>query len=298
MSNVQLSESVARFAHSAPFAQARAFVAGCAERACAVSFWAVAESTGEAAPEAWFRALEFLWEPGAVDEARVGALYRELQELLDEAPDDGDLDSVAAQGFDVAHSGLGFLLWGKAQGADQIALAAGEFVADLGELVGRDLASREQGAQEGDVRTLSSRSDDPVAVLLPTLRASAAEAGRHYVAAAAAWHDSDADTLSEPAIRVTAVLDRSAVIAKYGNSVPHFGVVGRIVEGADAGRYVRVYRLADLAQSEEERAEAEGVMIFVANDPEMTVAPVGEWVEDWAGVEESFERDGRRIDWT
>ncbi|WOX22349.1 hypothetical protein [Streptomyces solicathayae] len=297
MSNVHLSESVGRFAHSASFAQARAFVAGCAERACAVAFWAVAESTGEAAPDAWFRALDLLWEPGAVDEARVELLYRELQELLDAASDEGDLDSVAVEGFDAVHSGLGFLLWGKAQGADQIALAAGEFVAELGERAGQDLGSREQAAQKGDVGTLSSRSDDAVAVLLPTLRVSAAEVGRHYVAVAAAWRDGVAGTSSESTIRVTAVLDRSAVIAKYGNSVPRFGAVGRIVAGADAGRYVRVDRLADLAQTEEE-GEAEGVMIFVADDPEMTVAPVGEWVEDWAGVEESFERDGHRIDWT
>ncbi|MGW1883989.1 hypothetical protein [Streptomyces sp. NPDC001970] len=73
--------------------------------------------------------------------------------------------------------------------------------------------------------------------------------------------------------------------------------MGRIVAGADAGRYIRVDRLADLAETPEEREEARGSMIRVADDPAMDTNCVGEWVEDWADAEESFERDGRQVDW-
>lgn len=39
------------------------------------------------------------------------------------------------------------------------------------------------------------------------------------------------------------------------------------------------------------------MMIRVADDPDMQINCVGEWVEDWASVEESFRLDGRQVDW-
>ncbi|MFG2334628.1 hypothetical protein ACGFMM_34185 [Streptomyces sp. NPDC048604] len=286
MSDVELSDSVAGFAFSASSEQAAAFVAACAERAGAVAFWALAGSTGQAAPEPWFRALELLWEPGPVDDAQVSAVYDELQALLDAMPEDGgDLDSLAAEACDVVHSALGVLLWGDPMGATQIALSAAEFAAGLGEQAGEDLAARELVAQERDVRAIEAGGDRPD---LAALRATSAEDGRQYVTVAAAWHRT-------PTLRVTATVDRSAVIAKHANAVPHYGVVGRIVEGGGTGRYVRVDRLADGVA---EGADAEGVMIRVADDPDVTVDVEAEWVEDWPAVEEAFERDGRRIDWS
>jgi hypothetical protein len=287
VSDVELSENVAGFAFSASSEQTRAFVAACAERAGAVAFWALAKSTGQPAPEPWFRALDLLWEPGPVDDAQVSAVYDELQGLLDDMPDDGsDLDSIAAEAGDVVHSALGVQLWGDPMGAMQIALAAAEFAARLGSRVDQVLAARELAAQEHDVRAIEAgtRLD------LPTLRAIAAENGRYYMAVAAAWYQA-------PALRVTATVDRSAALAKYANAVPHYGVVGCIVEGNDTGKDVRVDRVADLGRPEE-GPEAKGVMIRVASDPDITVDVCAEWAEDWPAVEMILERDGRRVDWS
>lgn len=108
---------------------------------------------------------------------------------------------------------------------------------------------------------------------------------------------------SPGAPRVTAVPDRSEVIAAHAGAPRHYGVVGRIVSGDGTGRYVRVDKLADLAgtgdtaEDDGQRAEPAGVVIRVADDPDLQVGCVNEWVEDWAGVEEAFRRDGRRIDW-
>lgn len=58
--------------------------------------------------------------------------------------------------------------------------------------------------------------------------------------------------------------------------------------------------MADLDESPEEHTastESTGVMIRVADDPDMQINCVGEWVEDWASVEESFRLDGRQVDW-
>ncbi|MET8732473.1 hypothetical protein ABZV81_35685 [Streptomyces parvus] len=287
MSDVELPGSVAGFAFSASSEQAGAFVAACAERAGAVAFWALAKSTGQAAPEPWFRALDLLWEPGPVDDAQVSAVYDELQGLLDDMPDDGgDLDSVAAEAGDVVHSALGLLLWGDPMGATQIALSVAEFAAGLGERAGQDLAAREQAAQERDVQAIEAGTQPD----LSALRATAAEDGRYYMAVAAAWHQT-------PTLRVTATIDRSAVLAKHANAVPHYGVVGRIVEGHDTGKYLRVDRMADLGL-QEDGPEAKGVMIRVAGDPDITVDVCAEWAEDWPAVAETFERDGRRVKWS
>ncbi|WP_255953857.1 hypothetical protein [Streptomyces odontomachi] len=90
--------------------------------------------------------------------------------------------------------------------------------------------------------------------------------------------------------RVTAVPDRSDVIAAHAGAIRRYGVVGRVVSGDGAGRWVRVDKVADTGGSA-------GVMIRIADDPGLRVNCVNEWVEDWAGVEESFLRDGRRVDW-
>ncbi|MGW1771361.1 hypothetical protein [Streptomyces sp. NPDC002104] len=284
---MELSENVAGFAFSASSEQAGAFVAACAERTGAVLLWALANSTGQAAPEPWLRALDLLWAPGPVDNAQVSAVYNELQGLLDEMPDDdGDLDSVSAEAGDLVHSALGVLLWGDPTGAMQIALAAAEFTAGLGERAGRALAARELATQERDVRAIEAGTLPD----LPALRATAAEDGRYYMAVAAAWRQI-------PTLRVTATVDRSIVLAKHANAVPHYGVVGCIVEGHDTGKYLRVDRVADLGWPEE-GPEATGVMIRVASDPDITVDVRAEWIEDWPAVEETFERDGRRVDWS
>ncbi|WP_280402159.1 hypothetical protein [Nocardia carnea] len=182
---MQLSERVLGFAFTASAEQAGGFVAACAERVGAVAFWALGESTGQAASESWLRALDLLWKPWPVDDAQVAAVYNELQDLLDGMADNGhDLQSVAVEAGQVVHSALGLLLCGDPMVAAQIALAASELAAGLGERANRALAAREQAAQERDVRTIeaSARPD------LPALRATAAEDGRYYLAAAAAWH--------------------------------------------------------------------------------------------------------------
>ncbi|WP_406862848.1 hypothetical protein ABZO31_21445 [Streptomyces sp. HUAS MG47] len=293
---MDLSEDVMRFARSASFEQARGFMAACSERAGAVAFWAYAESTGRAAPEAWFRAMELLWEPGPVDFEEVGGVYGELQESVDGMSEQGDaldeLDELAAEAIDVAHTALGVVLGGgggdggDSLGATQVALTALDFAAGLGERAGRDLAARDQAAQERDIQA-ANRDGQPD---LLALRAAAAEDGRYYMGVAAAWQRATAGPPPGPALRVTATVDRSAVLAKYAHAVPRYGVVGRVVEGRDAGGYIRVDRLAD-------HPEAMGVMIRVARDPGVTVDVRAEWVEDWPAVEESLERDGHRIDW-
>ena len=98
-------------------------------------------------------------------------------------------------------------------------------------------------------------------------------------------------------LQVTAASDRSQIIAAHKGATRHFGVVGRIDSGKGAGRYIRVDGMAALDEPAEEQTESAGVMIRVADDPRMQINCVGEWVEDWAGVEESFRLDGRQVDW-
>lgn len=106
-------------------------------------------------------------------------------------------------------------------------------------------------------------------------------------------------TLSTSAeFRVVAELDRSGEIARHANATRYYGIVGRIVSGAEAGRYVRVDRLKDMAETPQEREETDGDMIRIADDPAMEIDCRGEWVEDWAAVAESLLRDGHRVDWT
>lgn len=98
--------------------------------------------------------------------------------------------------------------------------------------------------------------------------------------------------------RVVAERDRSEEIARHANATRHYGMVGRIVSGAETGRFIRVDRLQDLAESPDERDEAGGDMIRIADDPAMEINCVGEWVEDWAAVEETLARDGKRVEWS
>ncbi len=98
-------------------------------------------------------------------------------------------------------------------------------------------------------------------------------------------------------LQVTAVPDRSQIIAVHKNATRRFGVVGRITSGKGTGRYIRVDGMAALDEPAGEQTESAGVMIRVADDPHMQINCVGEWVEDWAGVEESFRLDDRQVDW-
>ncbi|MFE0763571.1 transcription termination/antitermination protein NusG [Streptomyces smyrnaeus] len=99
-------------------------------------------------------------------------------------------------------------------------------------------------------------------------------------------------------LQVAAVPDRSDIIAKYAGATPCFGVVGRIASGTNRGRHIRVDKMCDLPGGEEDPVEATGVMIRIADDVGMSVNCTNEWVEDWAGVEETFERDGLTVDWS
>lgn len=97
---------------------------------------------------------------------------------------------------------------------------------------------------------------------------------------------------------VAAQPDRSEEIARHAKAIRYYGIVGRIVDGSEAGRYIRVDRVEDLAETVEEGTEAIGDMIRKADDPDMEVDCWGEWVEDWAAVEETLLRDGYQVSWT
>lgn len=295
-------QSVENFAYSASFAQTRAFVAACVERTSGVLFWAVAESGEAAVPEVCLQALELLWEGDPADGETGSGLYDALGEMLEETwetPAEGPA-AIAADGIDVLQTGLGLLLWGNPQGASQISLAVRDFVSELGARCGIDLMAREDEAQNRDIVTLTSWADSVASPdHLSSLRATAAEAGREYLEAAVARHRAGTQRAGAPeaSLRVHAVLDRSAVITKHAAATRYYGVVGRIVAGADVGRYIRVDRQADLAETPENQKELTGALVLIADDPSMETNCVGEWVEDWAAVEEAFERDGRRVDW-
>ncbi|MFE3448742.1 transcription termination/antitermination protein NusG [Nonomuraea sp. NPDC059194] len=94
---------------------------------------------------------------------------------------------------------------------------------------------------------------------------------------------------------VNAVVDRSEVITRYAGATRFYNVVGRITSGARAGRYIRVDKLTDLAETPQDTAT--GVTIRIAADPGMEIDCIAEYVEDWAGVEETLLRDGHRVDW-
>ena len=95
--------------------------------------------------------------------------------------------------------------------------------------------------------------------------------------------------------RVKAVADHSK--KKYSIATPVHGTVGRIESGTRAGSYIRIDTMHDLAETPKERAEAAGVLIRVAADPDMQIDCIQEWAADWIAVEEALERDGRRVDW-
>lgn len=97
--------------------------------------------------------------------------------------------------------------------------------------------------------------------------------------------------------RVVAELDRSEEIARHTDAIRYYGTAGRIAAGAEVGRFIRVDRMEDLAETPEERELAGGDMIRIADDPAMEIDCRAEWVEDWAAVEESLLRDGHRVDW-
>lgn len=102
---------------------------------------------------------------------------------------------------------------------------------------------------------------------------------------------------SPSGLRATATQDRSQIIAEHAGATRYYGITGRITSGRDAGRYIRIDRFTDVDEALDGHAEPSGVMIRVTDDPGMQINCVAEWVEDWAGVEESLRRDGRQIDW-
>ncbi|WP_455352744.1 hypothetical protein [Streptomyces sp. SYSU K217416] len=73
--------------------------------------------------------------------------------------------------------------------------------------------------------------------------------------------------------------------------------VGRLVGGDGEGRYTRVDLLMDLAENQEEREDAEGVLIRLADDPGMEINCIGEWVEDQAAAEVHFAAMGWQVNW-
>ncbi|MBT2365914.1 hypothetical protein J7E88_11505 [Streptomyces sp. ISL-10] len=296
---MKILESVRGIAFMASFDQARAFAAACAERTSGVLFWALTEDGREGDREVYLQALEALWEAGPIDADRASQLHHSLTELPDIGPEAHSAggDALVRIGARLLLAGVAMLISGSPQGAAATSSFARDFARELGRRCETDLLAREDETQNQDVATVLSWADEEPAAHLPALRMAAAGLGRSYLQAAVAERGGTDAVGPSSELRVTAVPDRSEVIAAYAGATRHYGVVGRVASGDDAGRYIRVDKLADLAVSPEERAEAVGVMIRVADDPGMEINCIGEWVEDWAGVEESFRRDGRRVDW-
>ncbi|MFF3453352.1 hypothetical protein ACFYXH_03300 [Streptomyces sp. NPDC002730] len=251
--------------------------------------WAVAHSGRTADLEVCRQALELLWESGPPDLSRASELHDRLGDVMDEMPEDATgVESLVESGVGVLHTGVGLLLWGDPMGATQVSSAVRDFVLEVDPHGDAGLLAREDEAQNRDVADVLTRNDDVVEGL-PLLCAAAAELGRTYLAAAVAAQGDSVE------LRVTAVLDRGDV--SEANARTRFGVVGRFVAGDEAGRYVRADLMADLATTPEERVAADGVMIRIADDPDMTTDCIGEWLEDWAAVEETIEQRGWQIDW-
>ncbi|MFF3453350.1 hypothetical protein ACFYXH_03290 [Streptomyces sp. NPDC002730] len=287
-------------AFMASFDQARAFAAACAEHASGILFWTLSRSGREEDLEVYLRALETLWETGPVDLGEATELHQRLMDLpeFESAHEPGGLKLAARSGARALAAGVAMLIDESPEGAIEPSSFARRFALELGRRCDADLLAREDEAQNHDVETVFAWSGELPGPLV-SLRMAAAELGRVYLdTAVAAFREGEGEEgRGAMELRVTAVPDREDIIAAYADATRHYGVVGRVVAGADAGRYIRVDKLVDLAETDEEREEAVGVMIRVADDPEMEINCIGEWVEDWAGVEESFERDERQVDW-
>lgn len=294
---MKILESVRGMAFLGTFGQARLFSAACAERTAGVLLRYLADEGRPADQDTCVAALELLWDTAPPDEHVAAAMHRRLSVLPELDPElrpDGAV-AAAALGLRALFSGVAMLI---DQGPDG-AVAPSEAARALARALdggGGTTAAEEDVIQDRDVERIMSWSPEEQALHIHGLRASAAETGRERLTAAQARYGlGDGAPGRAGPHRVTATVDRGDVAAAEQRA--RYGVVGRITAGSDTGHYIRVDRLADLAESPEERAGAAGVDILVAADPAMTRECVGEWVEDWAGVEEALRREGRQVDW-
>ncbi|MEE1804245.1 hypothetical protein PUR57_37165 [Streptomyces sp. JV176] len=299
---MKILESVRGLAFMGSFDQARAFAAACAERTSGVLFWSTSQSGREADLEVFRQALELLWETGPVDPATAAETHRKVTECPEfgESREDSPVVPLSRIAARVLLVGVAMLIDEGPDGAVESSSFAQEFALVLGRRGDADLLTGEDEAQNKDVATVLSW-EEASPERLRSLRAAAAERGRSYLAAAVSAYGSGGNgsggsaSAASAGLRVTATLDRGDV--SEANARARFGVVGRIVSGEETGRYVRADLLVDLAETPEEREEAAGVSILAADDPDMEINCIGEWVEDWAGVEDSFRRQGWQVEW-
>ncbi|MCM2412246.1 hypothetical protein [Streptomyces sp. RKAG290] len=286
------------------FGQARLFSAACTERTAGVLLRYLADEGRPADQDLCVAALELLWDTAPPDAEAAGALHRRLGELpeLDPAlrPDADGLRAAAVLGLRALFSGVAMLVDGGPDGVAGPSASARELARLLdADGHGGGLAAQEEALQDRDVGLIMSWSPGELPRHVHALRAAAAGTGRERLVVAEARYGSDPGGVdpapAQTRLAVTATADRGDVAAAEQRA--RYGVVGRITAGQDTGYYLRADRSADLAGTPEERAAAAGVDILVAADPAMTRDCVGEWVEDWAGVEEALRRDGREVDW-
>lgn len=304
---MRILESVRGMAFSGTFGQARLFAAACTERTAGVLLRYLAEEGRPADQDLCVAALELLWDTAPPDEEAAAALHRRLGALpeLDPALRPDGVRAAAVLGLRALHSGVAMLIDQGPDGAVEPSVSARALARRLdGDGHGGGLAAQEDGIQDRDVGLIMSWGPGELLLHVHALRAAAAEAGRERLVVAEAWYGLGGEGPGRGATRtapapvtysVTATADRGDVAAAERRA--RYGVVGRITAGPGTGHHIRVDRLADLAGTPEERAAAHGVDILVAADPGMTSGCVGEWVEDWAGVEEALRRDGRQVDW-
>lgn len=296
---MKILESVRGMAFLGTFAQARLFSAACAERTAGVLLRYLADEGRPEDQDSCVAALELLWDTAPPDESAAAAMHRRLSVLPELAPElrpDGAV-AAAALGMRALFSGVAMLIDQGPDGAVAPSEAARALARALDD-EGGATAAEEDMIQDRDVERIMSWSPEEQTLHVHGLRAAAAETGRERLTAAQNRYGLGRGApggTGPHRIAVTATIDRGDVAAAEQRA--RYGVVGRITAGSDAGRYLRVDRLADLAVSPEERADAAGVDILVAADPAMTRECVGEWVEDWAGVEEALRREGRQVDW-
>lgn len=298
---MKILESVRGMAFLGTFGQARLFSAACAERTAGVLLQYLADEGRPADQDTCVAALELLWDTAPPDENVAAAMHRRLSALpeLGQEFRPSGVQQSAALGLRALFAGIAMLIDQGPDGAVEPSESARALARELdGE--GGATAAEEDAIQDRDVERIMSWSPQERTLHVHGLRAAAAETGRDRLAAARTRHglgDGAPDgAFTHPgSVSVTATADRGDVAAAEQRA--RYGVVGRITAGSDAGGYLRVDRLADLAESPEERASAAGVDILVAADPAMTRDCVGEWVEDWAGVEEALRREGRQVDW-
>lgn len=314
---MEILESVRGMAFLGTFGQARLFSAACAERTAGVLLRYLADEGRPADQDTCVAALELVWDTTPPDEHVAAAVHRRLSALPELDPElrPNGAEAAAALGLRALFAGVAMLIDRGPDGAVGPSESARALARALDAEDGAT-AAEEDVIQDRDVERIMSWGPEEQTAHVHALRASAAETGRARLTAAQARYGLGGGVhrravphravphpaVPHPAVphrvAVTATADRGDVAAAERRA--RYGVVGRITSGSDAGRYLRVDRLADLAGTPEERAGvagAAGVDILVAADPAMTRECVGEWVEDWAGVEEALRREGRQVDW-